>query len=112
MGLGLVLAMLCGAGVWWLAHPAKPATLHEVPAAPLSAGTASPSATAEPINPWDLLAAAERAASANAPSLPNVKPNMSEADWLAYDKQWCGAMQPLRERLQSTKAVEPELLSM
>jgi hypothetical protein len=61
-------------------------------------------------SPWDLLAAAERTANANVPTLPKVKPNMSEADWQAFDRQWCLAMQPLRTKLQSTPTAPPELL--
>jgi hypothetical protein len=80
-----------------------------IPAAPRSAGPAEPSATAEPVNPWDLLAAAERAARASPPSLPTVKANMSDADWQTFDKRWCVAMQPVRAALQAKQPVPPSL---
>ncbi len=105
LGLCLTLALLCGAGVWWWAPTPAPALQPAAPATWPNAAPAKLTATTGASNPWDLLAAAERTADIAMPSLPKVKPSMSEADWQAFDKQWCVAMQPVRGAVQANQPV-------
>ena len=48
---------------------------------------------------------------ATAPPVPKVKPTMSDADWRAFDQQWCAATQPLREIVESGRDVHPMVFS-
>jgi hypothetical protein len=68
-----------------------------------TAAGAQPSAAGP--SAWDLLAAAQKAVTA--PPLPKVKATMSDADWRAFDQQWCAATQPLREIVQSGRELHP-----
>ncbi|RVT82941.1 hypothetical protein [Inhella crocodyli] len=106
------LLLLAGAGLGWMLSDRPPAPQGETVSAPARPATASPSVpSASAPTAWTLLAAAEQATRAAIPPKPKLKTRMSDADWLAYDRQWCAALQPLRESLQASPDLHPLLMA-
>lgn len=99
----LMLAAVALAWLAWLGRPAEPAraTPDGASATPQTPGPAQQAAVAaHGDRPEGMAAAAEPASAAPASQQPRLKPVMSEADWAAFDREWCAAMQPAREALR------------
>lgn len=100
----VLIALFSVAGLlgWWGLAPQAPSHGHTAPWAVPTASVSAPAPNASGGDPWALLAAAQSAQGGEPPGMPQVKPEMSEADWQAFDRQWCAAMAPVRERLQGS----------
>ncbi len=97
----IALVTLAGLLVAWWAWPVKaPSGRHATAMVVPTTTAGAPSTSASGGDPRALLAAAQSAEGGEPPDLPQVKPSMSEADWQAFDRQWCAALAPVRERLQ------------